>query len=57
MVDFFETALGKGHEALGIEGVAISPDSPTAGRTLGALDIRRATGVTVLAIVRNGNRS
>lgn len=55
VVDFFETALRKGNEALDIEGVAIAPGSPTVGQTLAALDVRRATGVTVLAIVRSGN--
>jgi CPA2 family monovalent cation:H+ antiporter-2 len=36
----------------------ISPfpaDSPVVGRTLDALNIRRVTGVTILAILREGN--
>ena len=31
------------------------PESPTVGQTLAALDIRRVTGVTILAILRGGN--
>jgi voltage-gated potassium channel len=55
VVDFFETALRAGEVALNIEDVAVTPESPTVGQTLGALDIRRVTGVTVLAILRGGN--
>ena len=55
VVDFFETALRAGEVALNIEDVAATPESPTVGQTLGALDIRRATGVTILAILRGGN--
>ncbi len=52
VVDFFETALRKGNEALNIEDLAVSPTSHVAGRTLGDIDIRQATGATVLAILR-----
>jgi voltage-gated potassium channel len=55
VVDFFETALRAGEVALNIEDVAVRPESPTVGQTLGALDIRRVTGVTILAILRGGN--
>jgi voltage-gated potassium channel len=55
VVDFFETALRRGTEALNIEDLALPTDSPATGRTLEALDIRRATGVTVLAVLRDGN--
>ena len=55
VVDFFETALRAGEVALNIEDVAVTPESPTVGQTLGALDIRRVTGVTILAILRGGN--
>lgn len=54
VVDFFETALRKGSEALNIEDIAVPTGSPVAGKTLEALDIRRATGATVLAILRDG---
>jgi voltage-gated potassium channel len=52
VVDFFETALRKGNEALNIEDLAIAPGSPAVGKTLDALDVRRATGATVLVILR-----
>jgi voltage-gated potassium channel len=54
VVDFFETALRRGDETLSIEDVAVERGSPVVGKTLGDLDIRRATGVTVLAILREG---
>jgi voltage-gated potassium channel len=54
VVDFFETALRKGNEALAIEDIAVPAWSPGAGKTLETLDIRRATGATVLAILRDG---
>jgi voltage-gated potassium channel len=55
VVDFFETALRRGNEALNIEALAVGADSSAAGRTLEALAIRQATGATVLAIMRDGN--
>jgi voltage-gated potassium channel len=54
VVDFFETALRRGNEALNIEDVAVERASPIVGKTLDDLDIRGATGVTVLAILREG---
>ena len=55
VVDFFETALRRGNEALNIEALAVSAESPATGRTLEALAVRQATGATVLAIMRDGN--
>ncbi len=55
VVDFFETALRRGSEALAIEDLAIAGGSRVAGQTLGALDVRQATGATVLAILREGS--
>jgi voltage-gated potassium channel len=55
VVDFFETALRRGDETLDIEDVAVAADSRAIGQTLDALDVRRATGATVLAVVRDGN--
>ena len=54
-LEFFETALRAGDESLNIESVALDPESARVGRTLGSLDVRRTTGVTVLAVVRDGN--
>jgi len=55
VVDFFETALRRGNDALAIEDLAMPGDSPCVGQTLDTLNIRRATGATVLAILRDGN--
>jgi CPA2 family monovalent cation:H+ antiporter-2 len=37
-----------------VDNVQVQPDSACIGRTLGELDIRRSSGATVIAIVRNG---
>jgi voltage-gated potassium channel len=55
VVEFFETALRTGKDTLNIEDLAVPADSPVVGRTLDALNIRRVTGVTILAILREGN--
>jgi voltage-gated potassium channel len=55
VVEFFETALRAGSDALNIEDLAVAADSPASGKALDALDIRRVTGATVLAILREGN--
>lgn len=39
---------------LTIEWAEIAPDSPAAGRTIGELEIRSSTGVTVVAAARQG---
>ena len=54
VVDFFETALRRGDEALNIEDVMVERASPIAGKALDDLDVRQATGVSVLAILRDG---
>jgi voltage-gated potassium channel len=54
VVDFFETALRKGNEALNIEDLAVARASHVVGRTLGDVDLRQTTGATVLAILREG---
>ena len=37
-----------------VDNYQVQPDSAAAGRTLGELDLRKATGATVVAIARNG---
>ncbi len=54
VVDFFETALRRGTEALAIEDLAVAGDSRALGRTLDSLDIRAASGASVLAVMRDG---
>jgi voltage-gated potassium channel len=54
VIDFFETALKRGHEALAIEDVALPSSSHAIGWTLEALQVRQATGASVLAVLREG---
>jgi voltage-gated potassium channel len=54
VVDFFETALRRGHEALAIEDLALPAASGAVGRTLEALQVRQSTGASVLAVLREG---
>jgi len=55
VVDFFETALRRGDETLNIEDLEVQAGGRAVGRTLDELDVRRATGATVLAILRDGS--
>lgn len=55
VVDFFETALRRGSDALNIEDLAMPADSPSVGKSLDVLNIRRVTGATILAVLREGN--
>ena len=54
VVDFFETALRRGGETLAIEDLQVGATSPVGGKSLDGLDVRRVTGVTVLAVLREG---
>jgi voltage-gated potassium channel len=54
VVDFFETALRPGQEALAIEDLAVPSASGALDRTLEALAVRQATGASVLAVLRDG---
>ncbi len=54
VVDFFETALKRGNQSLTIDDVLVEPTSPAAGRTLAQLQFTQKTGVTVLAVLRDG---
>lgn len=53
-VDFFETALRRGKQALAIDEILVVENSTAAGRTLAQLDLGSKTGVTVLAVLRDG---
>jgi voltage-gated potassium channel len=53
-VDFFETALRRGNEALAIEEILIGEQSPASGRALETLKLPETTGATLLAVVRDG---
>jgi voltage-gated potassium channel len=54
VVDFFETAMRHGNEALNIEEIAIGSESPVAGRTLADVKIPQESGATLLAVLRDG---
>jgi voltage-gated potassium channel len=54
VVDFFETALRRGDETLAIEDLQVGATSPVGGKSLDGLDVRRVTGATVLAVLRDG---
>ena len=54
VVDFFETALKRGQEALAMEDIALPLSSGGIGRTLEALSVRQATGASILAVLREG---
>jgi voltage-gated potassium channel len=54
VVDFFETALRRGNETLDIEDIAVQPGNVAVGRSLEALAIRRVSGSTLLAVLREG---
>src|SRR6266545_4022718 len=55
VVDFFETAMQRGRESLNIEALAVGSEGRAVGRTLEGLNLRQATGATVLAILRDDN--
>jgi len=52
VTDFFDVVTLKGGEELWIEDVVISERSPLAGNSVGEADIRRRTGVTLVALYR-----
>lgn len=53
-VDFFETALRSGNEALAIEEIRIVAHSPVVGQTLASLQLSERSGATLLAVLRHG---
>jgi voltage-gated potassium channel len=54
VIDFFETALKRGQEALAIEDIALPSTGAAVDRTLEALAVRQTTGASVLAVLRDG---
>lgn len=56
-VDFFETALRRGNEALAIEEIRIGENSPVLGQALGGLRLPERSGATLLVVLRNGQPS
>lgn len=54
VVDFLETALRRGKESLGVDAVVVGPGSKADGATVGSLALKETTGVTLLALLRQG---
>ena len=52
VTDFFDMVTLKGGEELWIEELVISAGCPLEGKTVGQVDIRRKTGVTLVALYR-----
>lgn len=46
--------LRQAFAGLTVEWLTVEPDSPAAGRTIGQLELRSSTGVTVVAVMRGG---
>lgn len=53
-VDFFETTMRLSEQDLSIEFVNVTATSPIAGKSLRDMDLRRISGASILAVVRDG---
>ncbi len=53
-IDFLETTMKRGQQALGVQDIEVQDGSDFDGKSLRQLDIRRRFGVTVLAVLREG---
>lgn len=53
-VDFFETTMRLSEQDLSIEFVNVTPESPIAGKSLRDMDLRRVSGASILAVIRDG---
>jgi voltage-gated potassium channel len=53
VTDFFDVVTLDNGQELWLEEMVLAEEAPIAGRTIGDADIRRQTGVTVVAIVRS----
>ena len=53
VIDFFETSFGSKEFNLTIENMELPADSPLIAKTLSETEIRKNSGATILAIVRN----
>ncbi|MFP4529157.1 MAG: potassium channel family protein [Candidatus Kapaibacterium sp.] len=54
MFDFIESSLGPGENALNLEKIMVPASSRLIGKSLKELDIRSASGATILAVIRDG---
>lgn len=55
VVDFIDTSFGSGDYNLSIENIIIDNNRQWVGKSLKDIDIRKNTGATILAIIRNDN--
>jgi voltage-gated potassium channel len=54
IVDLFETSLKAGNDGIGIENIMLPPISKWIGKSLSDMNLRRLSGATIIAVVRNG---
>lgn len=55
VIDFFDTVIKRGDEALNLEEIKVSPGAKAVGLSLVELDVRAQTGANVLVVMR-GNQ-
>ncbi len=53
MVEFFEKGFSSGEESLVMEKIIIPPNSRWVNNTLGGLDLRKKSGVSILVVIRD----
>ena len=56
IIDFFDVVMHSGNLELWLEEVHVVTGSPLAGHTLGEMQVRKRTGVNILAIGRTGDK-
>ncbi len=54
IIDFLETSYGEGEENLKMENLTITNNNPWVNMSLRDTMVRQKTGVTILAVIRNG---
>ncbi len=57
VTDFFDVVTLDGGIELWVEELTIAPESALVGKKVGEVDIRRKTGVTIIAVVHHGNNA
>ena len=57
VTDFFDVVTLDGGIELWVEELTIAPQSALVGKTVGKADIRRQTGVTIIAVVHHGTNA
>jgi voltage-gated potassium channel len=52
VIDFFDTVISRGEEALNLEGIGVQADSPVVGQCLSELSIKERSGANLLVVLR-----